>query len=113
MNAKVPVFVICVEAYIYLFLYNLYDCIFNSSFLFSFFSFNFKISELCNLEDLFSLNASPAPYRPSKTFFRIKLGSENKNVYLQDFRDAQMWILILLILLILILLILKFKKVFG
>ena len=28
MNAKVPVFVICVEASIYLLLYNLHDCTF-------------------------------------------------------------------------------------
>ena len=28
MNAKISVFVVCVEAIIYLLLYNLYDCIF-------------------------------------------------------------------------------------
>ena len=32
MNAKISVFVICVEATIYLLLYNLHDCTFNSSF---------------------------------------------------------------------------------
>ena len=30
MNAKILVFVICVEAIIYLLLYNLHDCTFNS-----------------------------------------------------------------------------------
>ena len=30
MNAKISVFVICVEAIIYLLLYDLYDCTFNS-----------------------------------------------------------------------------------
>ena len=29
MNAKISVFVICVEAIIYFLLYNLYDCTFN------------------------------------------------------------------------------------
>ena len=29
MSAKIPVFVICVEAIIYLLLYNIYDCTFN------------------------------------------------------------------------------------
>ena len=29
MNAKVSAFVICVEAIVYLLLYNLHDCIFN------------------------------------------------------------------------------------
>ena len=29
MNAKISVFVICVEAIIYLLLYNLHDCTFN------------------------------------------------------------------------------------
>ena len=29
MSAKIPVFVICVEAIIYLLLYNFYDCTFN------------------------------------------------------------------------------------
>ena len=29
MNTNISVFVICVEADIYLFLYNLYDCAFN------------------------------------------------------------------------------------
>ena len=45
----------------------------NLGFLFSF--FYFKISELCNSEVLFSLNVPPTPYRPSKTFFWIKLQS--------------------------------------
>ena len=53
-----------------------------------FFFFHFKISELCNSEVLFSLNAAPTPYRPSKTFFWIKLGSKNKNIHLRDFKDA-------------------------
>ena len=35
--------------------------------------------QLHNSEVLFSLNASPKPYRPSKTFFWTKLGSTNKN----------------------------------
>ena len=30
MNVKISVFLICVEAIIYLLLYNLYDCTFNS-----------------------------------------------------------------------------------
>ena len=34
MNAKISVFVICVEAIIYLLLYNLHDCTFNSYFTF-------------------------------------------------------------------------------
>ena len=70
------------------------------------------MSESCNSEVLFSLNAPATPYRPSKTFFWIKLNSKNKNIDLRDFEDAsQIWILILLILLILILLILKLNKV--
>ena len=32
MNAKISVFVICVEAIIYLLLYNLHDCTFNTSY---------------------------------------------------------------------------------
>ena len=32
MNAKVPVFVTCVEASIYLLLYNLHDCTFNAGY---------------------------------------------------------------------------------
>ena len=31
MNAKISVFVICVEAIIYLLLYNLHDCIVNTN----------------------------------------------------------------------------------
>ena len=42
---------------------------------FYFLFFYFKISELCNSEVLFSLNVPPTPYRPSKTFFWIKLQS--------------------------------------
>ena len=41
--------------------------------------FDFEISELCNSEVLFSLNASPIPYRPSKTFFWIKLQSQTRS----------------------------------
>ena len=77
----------------------------NSGFLFSF--FDFKISELCNLEVLFWLNAAATPYRLSKTFVWIKLGSKKKNIHLPDFKD------VLLVFLILILLILKLKKVLG
>ena len=56
---------------------------------FYFLFYYFKISELCNAEVLFSLNASPKPYRPSKTFFWTKLGSKNKNIHhLRDFKDA-------------------------
>ena len=32
MNAKIPVFVICVKAIIYLLLHNLHDCNFNENF---------------------------------------------------------------------------------
>ena len=32
MNAKISVFVICVEAIVYLLLYNLHDCTFNISY---------------------------------------------------------------------------------
>ena len=60
--------------------------LFNSGFFI--FYFYFKISELCNSEVLFSLNTPPTPYRPSKTFCWIKLGSKNKNIHLQDFKDA-------------------------
>ena len=42
-------------------------------FLLSFFFFNFKISELCNSEVLFWLNASAKSYRPSRTFFWTKM----------------------------------------
>ena len=35
-----------------------------------------------------SLNTPSTPYGPSKTFFWIKLGSKNKNIYLRDFKDA-------------------------
>ena len=31
MNAKIPVFIICVEAIIYLLLYNLHDCTFKQN----------------------------------------------------------------------------------
>ena len=34
MNVKISVFVICVEAIIYLLLYNLHGCTFNTSFFF-------------------------------------------------------------------------------
>ena len=56
--------------------------------LFFLFSFSyFKISELCNSEVWFSLNASPKPYRPSKPFFWTKLDSRNKNIHhLRDFK---------------------------
>ena len=45
-----------------------------------------KISELCNSEVLFSLNASPTPYSPTKTFFWTKLCSKNENIHLRDFK---------------------------
>ena len=38
---------------------------------------------------LFSLNASPKRYRPSKTFFWTKLFSKNRNIHhFRDFKDA-------------------------
>ena len=58
------------------------------NFYFLFFFYHFKISELCNSEVLFSLNASPKRY-PFKTFFWTKLGSKNKRIHhLRDFEDA-------------------------
>ena len=57
----------------------------NSWFLFSFFILRFLSYVIHNF---FSLNAPPTPYRPSKTFFSIKLGSANKNNHLRDFKDA-------------------------
>ena len=58
----------------------------NLGFLFSF--FHFKISELCNSEVLFSLNAPPTLCRPSDSFAWIKLDSKNKTIHLRDFKDA-------------------------
>ena len=58
----------------------------NSGFFFSI--FYFEISKLCNSEVLFSSNVPPTPYRSPKTFFWNKLGSNNKNIHLQDFKDA-------------------------
>ena len=47
------------------------------------------ISELCNPEVLFHLNAPPTHYTfSSRTFIWIKLGSKNKNIQLRDFKDA-------------------------
>ena len=60
----------------------------------------YTISELLNLGFLFSftyfrfpsyvtfINVTPTPYRPSKTFFWIKMGSENRDIHLRDFKDA-------------------------
>ena len=47
MNAKISVFVICVETIIYLSLYNLHDC----TFFFNYFSFLYKFSlfKSCNI----------------------------------------------------------------
>ena len=45
---------------------------------FYFLFFYFKISELCNSGVWFSLNASPNPYRPSKTFFGPNWVQETK-----------------------------------
>ena len=53
---------------------------------FYFLFFNSKVSNLCNSEVLFSLNASPSPYSPSKTFFWTKLCSKNENIHLRDFK---------------------------
>ena len=39
------------------------------------------------MEVLLPLNAPPTPYRFSKTFFWIELGSKNKNIHLRDFKD--------------------------
>ena len=56
---------------------------------FYFYFFYFKISKLCNLEVLFSLNTSPKLCRPSKTFSWIKLGSKSKSIYhFWDFKDV-------------------------
>ena len=74
------------------------------------FFFHFKISELCNSEVLFLLNTALTPYRPSKSFFWIKVSSKTKRF---SGCFSGIWTLILLILLILILLILKLKKVLG
>ena len=52
------------------------------------FFFHFKISELCNSEVLFLLNTALTPYRPSKSFFWIKVSSKTKSIYLRDFQDA-------------------------
>ena len=42
IGAKIPVFVICVEAILYLLLYNLHDCTFNFGNLNPLFNFNFN-----------------------------------------------------------------------
>ena len=34
-----------------------------------------------------SLNVPPTPYMPPQTFFWIKAGSKNKNIYLRDLKN--------------------------